>query len=265
MQLSVVIPMFNEAENAAALVQEVRAALEGYYDYELLVVDDGSTDGTFEILDELARSVPALRPVRHPRNLGQSTAIASGVHLANAGWIATLDGDGQNDPRDIPSLVAHVQMAGDEDRPVLVAGNRRRRNDNWVRRLSSRIANRVRQRLLRDGCPDTGCGLKVFPRATFLQLPQFDHMHRFLPALFMRAGARVVNVPVNHRPRTRGQSKYGVGNRLWVGIADLIGMVWLRRRPLQPLGRETVGEAFGPQAEPARRELAARESGGGGP
>ncbi len=234
MQLSVIIPVYNEVDNVASLLGEVNRALRGHLDFEVVVVDDGSTDGTFNRLTELRRNTPELRVVRHRRNFGQSAGIISGVKNARAPIIATLDGDGQNDPADIPALFERAIDVGGDGAPVLVAGNRQKRNDSWLRRFSSRVANGVRQRLLKDDCRDTGCGLKVFPRDTFLMLPHFDHLHRFLPALFKRAGANVVNAPVNHRPRTRGQSKYGVWNRLWVGIVDLFGVMWLQRRSCRP-------------------------------
>ncbi|NIP72141.1 MAG: glycosyltransferase family 2 protein [Gammaproteobacteria bacterium] len=265
MELSVVIPMLNEAENAATLMHEVRGALEGRLDYEIIVVDDGSSDSTFEILTGLRRSVPRLYPARHVQNYGQSAAIATGVRLARAPWVATLDGDGQNDPADIPNLYASVRQ-GARGVPLLVAGIRRKRHDGWLRRISSRVANGVRQSVLRDGCPDTGCGLKLFERETFSRLPQFDHMHRFLPALFIRAGGQVVNVPVNHRPRMRGQSKYGVRNRLWAGLVDLAGVGWLQRRRLEPKLDAAPGRARsdpgGPEAAGAEEDPILSQSSG---
>ncbi|MEJ2308462.1 MAG: glycosyltransferase family 2 protein [Gammaproteobacteria bacterium] len=230
MQLSVVIPMLNEAENAAHLLEEIQQALEGRLDYEIVVVSDGSQDATEEILTVLQAGMPRLNVVIHSHQAGQSAAIVSGVKYAHAPWIATLDGDGQNDPADIPALFDHAMRADAAGEPLLIAGNRRKRNDNSLRRLSSRIANGIRQSLLKDGCADTGCGLKVFPREAFMALPHFDHMHRFLPALFQREHVGVINVPVNHRPRLGGTSKYGVWNRLWVGIVDLFGVFWLQRR-----------------------------------
>jgi dolichol-phosphate mannosyltransferase len=222
--------MFNEAENAANLLEEIRTALEGRLDYEVVVVSDGSQDATEEILTGLQASMPRLNVVIHNHQAGQSAAIVSGVRYSHAPWIATLDGDGQNDPADIPALFEYTENADASGELLLIAGNRRKRNDNSLRRLSSRIANGIRQGMLKDGCADTGCGLKVFPREAFMALPHFDHMHRFLPALFQRQNARVVNVPVNHRPRVAGTSKYGVWNRLWVGIFDLFGVFWLQRR-----------------------------------
>ena len=201
-------------------------------DYEIVVVDDGSTDATGERLAELARATPCLRSVRHPASRGQSFAIATGVKAARGAWIATLDGDGQNDPADIPKLLA-LRVEGEgaaASGPLLVAGYRKKRRDTWLKRVSSRVANAVRGRLLGDRTPDTGCGLKVFEREAFLALPHFDHMHRFLPALFIRAGGSVVSVEVGHRPRARGASHYGMWNRLWVGIGDMLGVWWLIRR-----------------------------------
>jgi dolichol-phosphate mannosyltransferase len=229
MELSVVIPVRNEAPNIAPLVREIAAALEGRLDYEIIYVDDGSRDETAAAVRALAREVPRLRLLRHRRSFGQSTAIRTGVKAARAPWIATLDGDGQNDPADIPKLWDMARAAASEP-PLLIAGHRARRRDSTVKRLSSRIANWVRRGLLGDGTPDTGCGLKLFPRALYLELPFFDHNHRFLPALVRRAGGRVVSVPVNHRPRERGRSNYGTLDRLFVGIVDLFGVMWLMRR-----------------------------------
>ena len=233
MQLSVVIPFYNEADNVEPLLQRVCSALSGHLAYEIVAVDDGSGDGTWACLTRIGKAMPALRVLRHRSNFGQSAALLSGVRAAGAAWIVTMDGDGQNDPADIPRLLA-ARDARPAGAPLLVAGNRLVRNDSWLRRLSSRIANRVRSALLKDDCVDTGCGLKLFPRETFLELPHFDHMHRFLPALFRRAGVTVVNVPVNHLPRLRGRSKYGVMNRLGVGIVDLVSVMWLQRRPCRP-------------------------------
>jgi len=228
MELSVVVPVHNEAENVRPLIGEIRAALDGVVEYEIVYVDDGSSDATPERLAEAAKDFPRLRVLRHRRQSGQSTALWTGVRHARAPWIATLDGDGQNDPADIPKLLA---LALDPDRKLdLVAGHRVTRKDSATQRLASRVANGVRSRMLRDDTPDTGCGLKVFSREAFLALPYFDHMHRFLPALVLRSGGRVRSVPVNHRPRERGRSHYGINNRLWVGLVDIVGVMWLRRR-----------------------------------
>ncbi|MBS7809824.1 glycosyltransferase family 2 protein [Roseococcus pinisoli] len=229
--VSVVIPVRNEAPNIAPLVAEIEAALAGVA-HEIVYVDDGSTDDTPRVLAEVAASEVPLRWLRHRASCGQSAAVVTGVKAARGTWIATLDGDGQNDPADIPNLLDRAQREGGGD--ILVAGHRVSRKDTWVKRRSSRIANGVRSRLLRDATPDTGCGLKLFPRALFLGFPHFDHMHRYLPALALRAGARVVSEPVNHRPRVRGVSNYGTLDRLAVSLLDLIGVAWLQRRGKRP-------------------------------
>jgi dolichol-phosphate mannosyltransferase len=226
-ELSVVVPVCDEAENVAALCAEIAQAL-GDVEHEVVFVDDGSRDGTPERLEAMRPRIPHLRVLRHASNAGQSAALRTGVHAARAPWIATLDGDGQNDPADVARM---WQLAGKGAAATgLYIGQRTRRRDSAVRILSSRIANGVRSRLLRDNVPDTGCGVKLFRREVFLALPYFDHMHRFLPALVAREGLAVVSTPVAHRPRRAGKSKYGIGNRLWVGIVDLLGVLWLQRR-----------------------------------
>ena len=233
--VSIVIPVCNEAGSVAALTAEIEAALPPLGPFEILFVDDGSTDGTAQAVSELrARRPGVIRLLRHSQRSGQSAAVLTGVRAAKAAWIATLDGDGQNDPADIAQLMA-IRFAPDAPHGLgLIAGNRTTRRDTWLRRFSSQVANGVRSRMLHDGTPDTGCGIKLFDRALFLSLPHFDHMHRFLPALFQRAGATVVSVPVRHRARTQGRSKYGLHNRLWVGIVDLFGVMWLIQRAVPP-------------------------------
>jgi len=226
--LSVVVPVYNEQDNIAPLVGEIVAALRGRVSFEIIHVDDASSDATADALRAAMRVTPELRVIRHQQRAGQSTAVRNGVKAARAAWIATLDGDGQNDPADIPKLLAARDKAASQVK--LFAGWRVNRRDSFNKRISSAIANAVRSRLLCDATPDTGCGIKLFERAIFLELPYFDHMHRFLPALIHRAGWQTVSVPVNHRPRTTGISKYGMWNRLWVGIADLRGVAWLARR-----------------------------------
>jgi dolichol-phosphate mannosyltransferase len=233
MDLSVVIPVRNEAANVAPLVAELRAALDGSLDYEIVYVDDGSRDGTAAEVARLQDGAPHLRLVRHMRGCGQSAAIRSGVRAARAAWIATLDGDGQNDPADIPKLW-RIGLTAPVEASLLVAGYRADRQDRWTKRFASQIANRVRRRILGDETPDTGCGLKLFPRSLFLDLPYFDHMHRFLPALVLREGGIVRSIRVNHRPRRRGVSKYGVFDRLGVGVVDLFGVMWLKHRAARP-------------------------------
>ncbi len=230
-ELAVVVPVKDEADNIMPLVTEIDAALAGRIAHEIVYVDDGSGDATPDRLAEAKQRFPQLRVIRHSESCGQSAAVATGVRAARAPWIATLDGDGQNDPADIPALMERARAA---EAPVLVAGQRVKRRDSGLKRLSSRLANGVRNALLKDGVPDTGCGLKVFRRDDFLALPYFDHIHRFLPALMIRLGRRVVLVPVNHRPRTRGVSKYGVLNRVFVGITDILGVRWLQRRYRRP-------------------------------
>lgn len=227
--LTVVIPFFNEQDNIEPLLTEVEAVLDPVYAYEIVAVDDGSTDATHSTLEQLAHNRRNLRVVTLKHNRGQSIALANGVRVARARVVITLDGDGQNPPSEIPGLLQAYHAACTAT-PRIVVGWRKKRDDNALRRLSSRVANGVRRALLRDDCPDTGCGMKVFERALFLTLPQFDHMHRFLPALFRRAGCQVINVPVTHRPRVTGYSKYGVHNRLWAGLVDLAGVYWLLRR-----------------------------------
>lgn len=239
-ELSVVVPVRNEQDNIAPLIKEIRGALEGKIDYELIYVDDGSTDATvLRLLDESENCVQ-LRVLRHPHPFGQSAALMSGVRAARAPWIATLDGDGQNDPADIPRLCALLADPAVASRVELIVGYRRRRRDPWLRRVSSRIANSVRARLLGDRTPDTGCGLKLIRRESYLALPYFDHMHRFLPALVQAQGGVTLSVEVNHRPRRSGTTNYGVNNRLWVGLADLFGVLWLKRRLRRPLPTEEL-------------------------
>lgn len=231
------IPVYNEAPNVGPLVDEIDAALRSLLDYEIVIVDDGSSDsGQGKAWTGTGGRRPRL--IRHEVNRGQSAAILTGVKYARAPWVATIDGDGQNDPADIVRLLRARDAHSRHDGPLLVVGYRFKRRDNLVRRWSSRIANAVRGRLLKDRSPDTGCGLKLFERDAFLSLPRFDHMHRFLPALFQRAGIEVVTVEVHSRPRLHGHSKYGVFDRLWVGIVDLFGVMWLRRRNIQSDGVE---------------------------
>jgi dolichol-phosphate mannosyltransferase len=236
--LSVVIPMRNEGPNVDALLSEIAAALAGV-PHEVICVDDGSDDDTGARLAEATLRFP-LRPLRHPRSCGQSAAVVSGVLAARAAWIATLDGDGQNDPADIPKLWARARAESARGVALMVAGHRTSRKDSGVKRITSRVANAVRARLLGDATPDTGCGLKVFPRTLFLDLPRFDHMHRYLPALVLRAGGHVVSEPVNHRPRLRGVSKYGTLDRLAVSISDMLGVIWLQRRWKRPVAEPIV-------------------------
>jgi len=239
MKLSVVIPVCNEAENVPQLAREIQAALAAHGPFEIIFVDDGSTDATAAAACAARDGgIPEIRLLQHSRRSGQSAAVWTGVRAARADWIATLDGDGQNDPADIPVMLEALRT-GDPALRLIMGNRKASRKDTWLRKVSSSVANSVRGRMLRDGTPDTGCGIKLLHRATFLELPRFNHMHRFLPALFQRAGAKVMSVPVRHRARTRGTSKYGLHNRLWVGIVDLFGVRWLIVRNPPPV---TVSE-----------------------
>ena len=233
LQLSIVVPVRNEQDNILPLLDEIHTALEGS-DFEAVYVDDGSTDATAQRLKEAMQKYPRLRVLQHQSSYGQSAALTTGFRAARGEWIATLDGDGQNDPADIPKLLAVRDAAAHPANLQLVAGYRKRRQDTWLKRFSSRVANGVRARLLGDATPDTGCGLKLILRSAVLELPVFDHMHRFLPALIQRNGGATLSVEVNHRPRTRGTSNYGMFDRLWVGIVDLFGVMWLQRRAKRP-------------------------------
>jgi dolichol-phosphate mannosyltransferase len=224
--ISVVVPVRNEAGNIAPLVDEIASALAGR-DFEIVYVNDGSSDGTEGELLQLMAAKPYLRQVRHARSCGQSSAITTGVIAARAPIVATIDGDGQNNPAFIPKLIEALQT---EASVGLVAGQRVGRKASAFKRFQSRVANGVRGAILRDGTRDTGCGLKAFRREVFLRLPYFDGLHRFLPALVRREGHSIAYVDVVDRPRGQGVSNYGFWDRLWVGILDLFGVWWLIRR-----------------------------------
>ncbi len=227
-EFSVVVPVFNERDNITPLVNEIVAALRGKHSFEIVYVDDQSKDDSFQVLKDLMDSVPELRVVQHIKQSGQSTAVRNGVKAARGLWIATLDGDGQNDPADIPKLIEARNKAAPEIK--LFAGWRVNRKDTGSKRWASKIANSIRASFLKDETPDTGCGIKLFERAVFMDLPYFDHMHRYLPALVKRAGFQSVSVPVNHRERGSGVSKYNNLGRAWVGLKDLRGVAWLIKR-----------------------------------
>ena len=228
-ELSIVVPVFNEEDNIQSLANEVFDALAGQLHYELIFVDDGSTDETMNRIGRASAQNGAIVLQAHTQNRGQSAAVMTGVRAARSDLVAVLDGDGQNDPADLPKLLAAISA---EPSVTMVIGQRTNRQDSRVKRMSSRIANAIRARVLKDGTRDTGCGIKLFYREQFLRLPAFDHMHRFMPALIQRDGGEIRSVSVNHRPRMSGDSKYGIGNRLWVGIVDMVGVLWLQRRQI---------------------------------
>ncbi|PJK14079.1 dolichol-phosphate mannosyltransferase [Lysobacteraceae bacterium NML07-0707] len=238
-ELSVVVPVHNEEDNIAPLVTEILAALRGVVAFEIVYVDDLSRDATLARLQALQATTPELRVIRHLANSGQSTAVRNGIKAARAPWVATLDGDGQNDPADIRKLLAERDRASADTK--LFAGWRVNRQDSGSKRWASRWANAIRARMLRDATPDTGCGIKLMERAAFLDLPYFDHMHRYLPALMQRAGWRTLSVPVNHRHRVSGVSKYTNLGRALVGVRDLLGVSWLISR-----SRRTATEELPP-------------------
>ena len=226
--VSVVVPVKDEEGNVAPLAREIAAALKGEA-FEIVFVDDGSSDGTAAELVGLKNEIP-IRIFSHARNLGQSRAMRTGVRAARAALVVTLDGDGQNDPADIPKLIALLREHEAEPNFAMVAGERVKRQDTFSKRLASRLANRIRRTLLGDTANDTGCSLKAFKREAYLALPYFDHMHRYLITLMQREGYEVRFVPVSHRPRAKGRSKYGVWDRAAAGIYDLLGVRWLKRR-----------------------------------
>ncbi len=231
-RLSVVIAVYNEAENVASVLTELTKALASLQPFEVLFIDDGSTDATADGIMALAVAHPGLRLLRHDRRCGKTAALRTGITAARSEWIATMDGDGQNDPADIPGMLALGLAA--PGAPPLVAGIRLRRHDTLSRRIATRLANGFRQAVLADGCPDTGCGLKAFRRDDFLRLPGFEGMHRFLPALFQAYGHPLLCKVVSHRARLRGQSKYTNLGRAMVGIGDMLGVIWLRSRTTLP-------------------------------
>ncbi|MEI8395660.1 MAG: glycosyltransferase family 2 protein [Rhodospirillaceae bacterium] len=239
--VSIVIPVFNEAESVLSLLDEIRRLAKVFVPFEVIFIDDGSTDATLEKLRHYSRCNGSveIRLLQHLHRAGQSAAIRTGVRAARGLRVVTLDGDGQNDPADIPRLLAAAEI----DKAVaLVGGVRALRYDSLSKRFGSRVANFVRQVLLQDGAVDSGCGIKLFRRDIFLELPYFGAMHRFLPALFLMHGHRVVYIPVNHRPRRGGASKYVNWRRGMIGLLDLFGMLWLKYRTPVPL---RVVELFG--------------------
>jgi dolichol-phosphate mannosyltransferase len=235
--VSIVVPVRNEVDNVAPLIAEITAALDGRWAYEIIYVDDGSSDATPQKIAAIRYARANLRQIRHAKSCGQSAAVRSGVRSARGAIVATLDGDGQNNPAFLPQLIAAVEQGG--ERVGLAAGQRVGRKDTGFKKFQSRIANRVRNAILHDGTRDSGCGLKAFRRDVFLSLPYFDGLHRFLPALVRREGFDIVYVDVTDRPRHSGVSNYGFFDRLWIGLMDLAGVWWLiRRKKSTPVATE---------------------------
>lgn len=244
--LSIIVPVYNEADNILPLAREVAATLaQDPRQYELVFVDDGSSDATWDRIQEAHRLDPRVRGLRHSRNAGQSAALWTGLQATAGPIVATLDGDLQNDPADLPRLLRELDHAD------FVSGARLQRQDTWLRRVSSRVARAARRLVLKADFLDTGCGLRVFRRNVLAGLFPFHGWHRFLPILVQAAGARTVEVPVHHRPRAAGQSKYGVWNRLWRGIYDLIGVRWYLKRLIRPVPLQPPA---GPSVSPAATE-----------
>ena len=237
--VSIVVPVRNEAENISPLIAEIAAALDGRWKYEIIYVNDGSTDASGERIAAIMKQRENLRQIRHATSSGQSAAVRSGVRAARGAIVATLDGDGQNNPAFLPDLISAIEKGG--ERVGLVAGQRVGRKDTGFKKIQSRIANGVRNGILRDGTRDTGCGLKAFRREVFLMMPYFDGLHRFLPALVRREDYDIAYVEVTDRPRRSGVSNYGFFDRLWIGIMDLAGVWWLiRRKKPTPVATEVM-------------------------
>jgi dolichol-phosphate mannosyltransferase len=266
-EISVVIPVFNEEENLPVLAAEVHGALRGLgRPYEVILVDDGSTDSSPEVLRRLGTEDPAVRIVRQRRNSGQSAALDAGFRFARGGIVVTLDADLQNDPADIPGLLAKIEEGWD-----VVAGVRVKRRDTWVRKVSSRIANGVRNRMTHETITDVGCTLKAFRTEYLRRIPMFTGMHRFLPTLLKMEGARVTEMPVNHRPRLHGQPKYNIRNRIWRALADLFAVRWMQKRWIDRRLSEEIDawkpttQSGSPSASSARPSSSAASSSSGSP
>jgi dolichol-phosphate mannosyltransferase len=266
-EISVVIPVFNEEENLPVLAAEVHGALRALgRPYEVILVDDGSTDSSPEVLRRLGAEDPAVRIVRQRRNSGQSAALDAGFRFARGGFVVTLDADLQNDPADIPGLLAKMDEGWD-----VVAGVRVKRRDTWVRKVSSRIANGVRNRVTHETITDVGCTLKAFRTEYLRRIPMFTGMHRFLPTLLKMEGARVTEMPVNHRPRLHGQPKYNIRNRIWRALADLFAVRWMQKRWIDRRLSEEIDAwkpttpSGSPSASSARPSSSAASSSSGSP
>jgi dolichol-phosphate mannosyltransferase len=239
--VSIVVPVRNEAENVSPLIAEIAGALDGRWNYEIIYVNDGSTDATAERIAAVMKQRGNLRQLSHATSSGQSAAVRSGVRAARGAIVATLDGDGQNNPAFLSDLISAIEQGG--ARVGLAAGQRVGRKDTGFKKIQSRLANGIRNAILHDGTRDTGCGLKAFRREVFLMMPYFDGLHRFLPALVRREGYEIAYVDVTDRPRLSGVSNYGFFDRLWIGIMDLAGVWWLiRRKKPTPVATEVTSD-----------------------
>ena len=230
--ISIVIPIYNEQDNIIQLIREVRDSLEKKINFEIIIVDDGSDDKTYEAVNKIKKINKNITIISHKKNYGQSIGLRTGIIEANSEYIVTLDGDGQNDPRDILKLIKSFDTKVNH---MMVIGNRVNRIDTTAKKVASRLAFQIRKLLLKDTTPDTGCAIKVFRKKDFLQLPFFNHIHRFLPFLFNTFGGKIISIPVNHRSRSSGISKYSNFQRFLVGINDLYGVIWLRKRSVWPI------------------------------
>ena len=230
--ISIVIPIYNEQDNIIQLIREVRDSLEKKINFEIIIVDDGSDDKTYEAVNKIKKINKNITIISHKKNYGQSIGLRTGIIEANSEYIVTLDGDGQNDPRDILKLIKSFDTKVNY---MMVIGNRVKRIDTTAKKVASRLAFQIRKLLLKDTTPDTGCAIKVFRKKDFLQLPFFNHIHRFLPFLFNTFGGKIISIPVNHRSRSSGISKYSNFQRFLVGINDLYGVIWLHKRSVWPI------------------------------
>ena len=235
--ISIVIPVLNEERNIINLITEIKKNLEKKIKYEIIIVDDGSSDNTYNVLLKYLKKNNKVLVFKHKKNYGQSVSLRTGIMQTSSNYIVTLDGDGQNDPRDILKLLKNFET---DKEFMMVIGNRVKRIDNFARRLASRTAFKIRKFILKDETPDTGCAIKVFKKEDFLKLPFFNHIHRFLPFLFNSFKGKVISIQVNHRARINGYSKYSNFQRFLVGISDIFGVIWLRKRSKWPINYEKV-------------------------
>ena len=232
--ISIVIPVYNEEGSITQLLEEITNSIPDDIKYEIIVIDDASQDNTWNQVTSFQHKVNCLQGLQHAINLGQTAALFTGIKNARYNWIISMDGDGQNDPKDISRLIDTMKNQPHYENGTLIAGHRIERKDSPLKKASSKIANKIRRAILNDNCNDTGCSLKLFPKDAVLSLPQFNHFHRFIPAMLDTIGIDTVNIEVNHRNREFGVSKYGLNNRLWVGIADMFGVRWLKKRYIHP-------------------------------